>query len=36
VLVSVALYAFASFDAWAFFANLVTPIAVAVMLAPST
>ncbi|HZE90305.1 MAG TPA: hypothetical protein VE029_01145 [Rhizobacter sp.] len=31
VLVSVALYAFASFDAWAFFANLVTPIAVAVM-----
>jgi len=26
-----ALYAFASFDAWAFFANLVTPIAVAVM-----
>jgi uncharacterized membrane protein len=31
VAVSLALYAFASFDTWAVFANLVTPVAVAVM-----
>jgi uncharacterized membrane protein len=30
-LVSVALYAFAPFDTWAFFANLVSPVTVAVM-----
>ena len=30
-LVSIALYAFAPFDTWAFFANLLTPISVAVM-----
>jgi uncharacterized membrane protein len=31
VLVSLALYAFGRFDAWAFFANLLTPVAVAAM-----
>ena len=31
VLVSFGLYAFASFEAWAIFANLVTPVAVGVM-----
>jgi uncharacterized membrane protein len=31
VAVSLALYAFASFDAWAIFANVLTPIATAVM-----
>ncbi len=30
-LVSLALYAFASFDAWALFANVLTPLAVALM-----
>jgi uncharacterized membrane protein len=33
VLLSLALYAFASFDTWALFANLLTPLAVAAMFA---